>query len=136
MGYRSSVMALIYPDAESPEADLARYEQLKVLMATTFKATIDGTDAVDGFSTCMTWVDDERVLKFELQDVKWYPTYSDVQAFMAMLEAFDGDSSDEIPGYCTEYVRIGEESSDVEQEYRGDNNHYYLAIRRSIDCNV
>lgn len=131
MGYRSDVMALIYPDVESPEADAARYEQLKVLMSTTFKSLVE-----DDFGSCMTWIDDARVLKFEIEDVKWYPDYPDVQMFMRMLSMFNGDSENEIPGYCTEYIRIGEESDDAEEFHTGENNQYYTAIRRTIDCNV
>ena len=134
MGYRSDVMALIYPDWIDDTDESAvqeKYDQLKVLMATTFKAVSD--EFGDPY---MTWHDDERVLKFNIPDVKWYPSYADVTMFTNMLEAFNRDSSDEIPGYCTEFVRLGEESDDTEQAHSGDNNNYYLQLRRSIDCNV
>jgi len=133
MGYRSHVVALIYPEADSKLEDQARYDQLKVLMATTFKDTIDGTHVADGFAGCMQWYDDERVLKFDLPDVKWYDSYPDVIRFHAMLGQFE---SSDIPGYCTEFVRIGEDSDDVVAERSGENNQYYLNVRRSIDCNV
>ena len=126
MGYRSQVMALIYPERGSDDM-VAKYEQLKVLMATTFK---DVTD--EYFGSCMEWMDADRVLKFTIDDVKWYPSYEDVQAFETMLDEF----GDDIPGYCTEFVRIGEESGDIEQRQAGDNNEYYLQVRCEIDCNV
>jgi len=126
MGYRSQVMALIYPERGNDDM-VAKYEQLKVLMATTFK---DVTD--EYFGSCMEWMDADRVLKFTMDDVKWYPSYKDVQAFETMLYEFGGD----IPGYCTEFIRIGEETDDVECQYTGDNNEYYLQVRREIDCNV
>jgi hypothetical protein len=132
MGYRSDVVVLIYPDVDLKAQEQEKYDQLKVLMATTFKDTIDGTAGVDGFMGYMTWMDDECVLKFQLDDVKWYPSYADVQVFERMLRAFDSD----IEGYCTEFVRIGEESDDTEEHHTGDNNQYYLQVRRSIDCNV
>jgi hypothetical protein len=119
-------MALIYPERGSDDM-VAKYEQLKLLMATTFK---DVTN--EYFGICMEWVEADRVLKFRMGDVKWYPSYADVQKFEAMLEEFGGD----IPGYCTEFVRIGEESDDVEQRQTGDNNEYYLQVRREIDCNI
>ena len=87
----------------------------------------------------MTWHDKEFVLKFSLEDVKWYPSYPDVQMFEAMLREFDvlDDGSDAgIPGYCTEFIRIGEETDDVEERHTGDNNQYYLNVRREIDCNI
>jgi hypothetical protein len=133
MGYRSDVIALIYPDAESSEGMEAKYGQLKTLMATTFKDTIDGTPYGDGFHSCMEWLDSDCVLKFRIPDVKWYPSYPDVQAFAAMLGQF---SSEEIEGYCTEYVRVGEDSGDVDAERSGANNQYYLSVRQEIDCNV
>lgn len=127
MGYRSNLMVLIYPDVEKMEDEQPLYDQLKVLMATTFKAVSD--EFGDPY---MTWQDNDRVLKFDIPDVKWYPNYSDVQMFENMLSAFDG----EIEGYCTEFVRIGEESDDVENRYTGDNCQYFLHVRREIDCNV
>ena len=132
MGYRSDLVVLIYPDVDKREDEAAKYEQLKLLMATTFKEVIDLH-----FYEDMTWVDSDHVLKFEINDVKWYPSYADVQMFEKMVSMFKGyDETEEIAGYCTEFVRIGEESDDVEQVHTGDNNHYYLQVRRTIDCNV
>jgi hypothetical protein len=134
MGYRSDLVVLIYPDVETA-ADMApKYEQLKLLMGTTFKDVVD-----EFFGSCMTWMDSEHVLKFDLPDVKWYPSYADVQMFEKMLSAFkcyDEDNQDDIKGYCTEFIRVGEESDDVEEVHTGHNNHYYLSVRREIDCNV
>ena len=131
MGYRSDVMALIYPEAQVECGEKAAYEQLKVLMATTFKEVVD-----EFFGSCMTWMDAEHVLKFDIPDVKWYPSYKDVQMFEKMLESFNPDSSDDIPGYCTEFIRIGEDNDDSEDRRTGEDNQYYLQLRRSIDCNI
>jgi len=132
MGYRSDLMVLIYPDVDKVEDEEAKYQQLKLLMGTTFK------DVSDEFGDpYMTWVDSDRVLKFKLDDVKWYPNYRDVQMFEQMLTAFKCyDEDSDIKGYCTEYVRIGEDNNDVDEVCTGDNNHYYLQVRRTIDCNV
>jgi hypothetical protein len=133
MGYRSNLMVLIYPDVDKVEDEEAKYQQLKLLMGTTFK------DVVEEFGDpYMTWIDSDRVLKFEINDAKWYPNYKDVQMFEKMLAAFkgSGDDAEDIKGYCTEFVRIGEESDDTEESHTGDNNNYYLQVRRTIDCNV
>ena len=132
MGYRSNLMVLVYPDAcSSEEEQEAKYDQLKVLMSTVFKGV---SEEFEGY---MTWMDSDCVLKFELEDVKWYPSYPDVRMFEDMLSAFKGyDDTEDIKGYCTEFVRIGEDSNDVEEVHTGDNNHYYLQVRRTIDCNV
>ena len=126
-------MVLIYPDVETA-ADMApKYEQLKLLMGTTFKHIVE--EFGDPY---ITWMDVDHVLKFDLPDVKWYPSYPDVQMFEKMLAAFkgSGDDDEDITGYCTEWVRIGEESDDVEEVHTGHNNNYYLQVRRTIDCNV
>jgi hypothetical protein len=134
MGYRSDVMALVYPDGGTKEQEQEKYEQLKVLMGTTFKAVSE--EFGDPY---MVWMDTECVLKFQIEDVKWYPSYPDVKMFKKMLVDFDvaDDGSDAgIPGYCTEFVRIGEESDDTEERHTGENNQYYLHVRRSIGCYV
>lgn len=128
MGYRSNLMVLIYPDVEKMQDFQSCYDQLKVLMATTFKAVSE--EFGDPY---MTWMDKDRVLKFDIPDVKWYPSYPDVQMFEAMLETF---RSEEIAGYCTEFVRTGEEADDIEERRSGENNQYYLSVRTSIDCNI
>jgi hypothetical protein len=134
MGYRSDLVVLIYPDTDTEtKTDAApKYEQLKVLLATTFKDVV----ADQYFESCRTWIDESHVLKFKFDSVKWYPSYSDVQMFEKMLAVFNGDDADGIEGYCTEFIRIGEESDDIEQRSSGDNCEYYLQVRSEIDCNV
>jgi len=127
MGYRSDLVVLIYPDVEHKDDVQAKYDQLKLLMATTFK------DVTEEFSAYMEWLDKDHVLKFDIPDVKWYPSYSDVIKFEAMKDAFSGD---DLPGYSTEFVRIGEDSTDIEEDHTGDHNHYYLSVRREIECNI
>ena len=133
MGYRSDLVVLIYPDVDKVENEAPKYEQLKLLMGTAFKHIVENFG-----DPYMTWIDESHVLKFKLDGVKWYPSYSDVQMFEKMLAAFkgSGDDDEDITGYCTEFVRIGEESDDVEEVHTGHNNHYYLQVRRSIECNV
>jgi hypothetical protein len=122
MGYRSDLVVLIYPDTDNDPDKQARYDQLKLLMATTF------SEVAQHFSAEMHWLDQECVLKFDIQGSKWYPTYSDVQMFESMLREFGGD----IAGYCTEFVRVGENYEDIEVRSSGDNCHYYLGVDRTI----
>ena len=130
MGYRSDVMALIYADVADQDVSRSRYAQLKLLMATTFK------EVSDSFGRGMTWMDGPSVLKFEFNDIKWYESYPDVIAFEWMLAEFANADEDGIEGYCTEFIRVGEEANDVEQRHSGDHNEYHLCVRRTIDCNV
>lgn len=132
MGYRSDVVALIYPE---PQPDSAKeqelYAQLKVLMATQFKDVADNYFCQD-----MTWNDTDRVLKFEMSSVKWYDSYADVKEFNEMLQQFNSWDGEGIAGYCTEFVRGGEDYNDVEINRTGENCHYYLGVSREITCAV
>lgn len=135
MGYRSDVMALIYPDCTSPKDDgVEKYAQLKTLMNTTFKQIMD-----EDFGSDAEWLDDSKVLKFNIESVKWYETFPDVRRFEDMLSMLNGDPNDAddiIGGYCTEFVRIGEDENDVVRDICGNNPHYYLSVSRSIVCDV
>lgn len=132
MGYRSDVVVLVYPE---PQPDRAKeqelYDALKVLMATQFKDIVDNY-----FGQDMSWNDTDRVLKFDMQDVKWYDSYTDVHAMTEMLQQFNALDDVDIAGYCTEFVRIGEDYDDVEINRTGENCHYYLGVHRSVTCDV
>ena len=132
MGYRSDVVVLIYPEPQ-PERDKEQelYDQLKVLMATQFKDIVDNY-----FGQDLTWNDADRVLKFEMQGVKWYDSYADVREFTGMLQQFNAFEDSDISGYCTEFIRVGEDYDDVETNRTGDNCHYYLGVSREITCDV
>lgn len=134
MGYRSDVVALIYPDVQTGGEEQAKYDQLKTLMSTTFKQIMD-----EDFGANAEWVDNSRVLKFTISGVKWYESYPDVQRFEDMLNTLGGDPNegdDVIGGYCTELMRIGDNEDDIESNNNGHNLHYYLSVRRSIVCDV
>ena len=128
MGYRSDLTVLIYPEmGDSPGAGADQYNQLKVLMNTQFR------DVVEEFKDDMQWVDSKHTLIFKFESVKWYPSYTDVIRFTAMLHAF---RTAELPGYCTEYVRIGEDDTDIETEYTGDTCEYRLGVSRAITVDL
>lgn len=124
MGYRSDIVALIYPDADGVKP--GDYEALKTLMNTAFK------EVADTFYEDMEWHDKMKCLKFMMNDVKWYDSYPDVQAFNNMMEFF----RDEEHGYCTEFVRIGEDYDDVETTQTGGMLLYLLSVRRSIESDI
>ena len=131
MGYRSNVVALIYPDTADHTTDDELYEALKTIMNTTFK------DVMDAFSGDAFWRERSKCLMFKIDDVKWYDSYPDVQKFKAMMDAFhDGGHDGEIPGYCTEFVRTGEDYDDVETEQTGDHIANFLSVRREIECDA
>jgi len=121
MGYRSDVTALIYGDGLNQE----KYDLLKTLMNTAFKAVYTE------FESNAEWHDHKRALEFRMEGVKWYDSYPDVQNFMRMLEII-GDMS----GLNYEFVRVGEETDDIEQTQDGEDLRYALSVTRSIEVDL
>lgn len=123
MGYRSDVTVLIYPD--NGEQNEARYDTLKLLMNTTFKGVYEE------FESNFEWLDNHRVLKFAIESIKWYDSYPDVQKFARML-----DDLGEMEGLNYEFMRVGEESDDVEELQRGEDLRYALSVTRTIEVDL
>lgn len=121
MGYRSDVMALVYPASGSE--NLLNYDKLKTLMNTTFQDVFEAWG--DDF---FSWDDKHRVLKFAANSVKWYESYPDVALFTPFL--------DEVHklGYEYEFMRIGEDDTDVESMNSGDAENY-MYVERTIQVN-
>jgi hypothetical protein len=123
MGYRSDVTVLIYPDNSEQNAE--RYDTLKVLMNTTFKLTYEE------FESNFEWLDRRLVLKFEVTSIKWYDSYPDIMNFQSMLDAI-GD----MEGYNYEFMRVGEDYDDIEQNQRGNGLRYALSVTRTIEVDL
>jgi len=132
MGYRSQVTAVIYPgeptDPMGPDAykeyETRMYEALRFLMGTKYAQLMEMQWG--WFGSLARWDDREKRLVFEMHDVKWYESYEDVKAFDAMLVEVT-----EL-GYCSEFVRVGEESDDIENRYEGEGVRYILNVQRTI----
>ena len=122
MGYRSDVQALIYP--QSGDQNLLQYEQLKTLMNTTFK------DVLDFWSDdYFTWDDKHRVLKFAANSIKWYDSFPEVDRFTTFLAEVQ-----ELE-YEYEFIRIGEDTDDIEDDSTGDAEGY-LYVQRTIEVGI
>ena len=122
MGYRSDVKALIYP--AGGEHNLLNYDKLKTLMNTTFK------DVLDYWSDdYFTWDDKHRVLKFDANSIKWYDSYPEVDRFTKFLEEVRDLE------YEYEFIRLGEEGDDVDEDSTGDAEGY-MYVSRSIEVNL
>jgi hypothetical protein len=119
MGYRSDVKALIYP--VSGEHNLLNYDKLKTLMNTTFKDVFDAWD-----DEYFKWNDEHRVLEFSADSIKWYDGYPDVARFTRFL------SEVQELEYEYEFIRLGEDMDDVEDDSTGDSEGY-LYVSRSIE---
>jgi len=121
MGYRSDVTALIYGDQRDPD----KYEVLKVLMNTAFKGV--RTE----FEANMNWHDEECVLEFKMEGVKWYDSCLDVQDFTRMLCALS-----EIEGFNYEVLRVGEDDNDIQSDTGGNAREHLLSVERTIQVNL
>ena len=117
MGYRSDVTVLVYAASDED------YNKLRLLMNTTYKQVL--TDWEDD----CTWVDSYSALKFVIEDVKWYPSYKDVFEF----ENFRREI--ETLGYAVEFIRVGEDYTDIET-YESDKALGYLSVHRTIVSDV
>jgi len=118
MGYRSDVKALVYPLGGAD--NLLNYDKLKLLMNTTFK------DLYESWSDDFDWNDKHRVLMFDANSVKWYESYDEVKNFTVFL-----DDVQKL-GYEYEFMRIGEDDTDVES-MTSSNAERFLYVQRSIE---
>jgi hypothetical protein len=72
-----------------------------------------------------------HVMLYTHQDwVKWYDSFPEVQAWNKLLTEIAAKADE--TGLAYEFVRIGEETSDVEIEYGGDVE-YFIEVHRSVN---
>jgi hypothetical protein len=61
-------------------------------------------------------------VKFKADDWKWYDSYPDIQFLENLFDEFEelliGDDASNT-SYALEFVRLGEESDDIEERMRG-----------------
>ena len=119
MGYRSDVKALIYP--LGGEHNLLEYNKLKTLINTTFKDVYDYWQ-----DPYFTWNDTHRVLEFSATSIKWYDGYPEVERFGKFLNDIQELN------YEYEFMRVGEEDTDIEYDNTGDAQGY-LSVSRTIE---
>jgi hypothetical protein len=68
-----------------------------------------------------------------MSDVKWYPSYADIDGFERALGAFKKLADEDDSKWCFEFIRLGEEVEDIEERQSyGSNNLLYVS--RSIEC--
>jgi hypothetical protein len=129
MGYRSNVGALFYTTDPANEA------LLKLFVDENFSKDEWMRGALRWFST-----PNAAGYAFEVDDVKWYESYSDVKGFNAFVDKFtsffDGKTAATPASFWAyEFVRMGEDYNDIEV-VRDGPDRCMLGIRRSITCDV
>lgn len=136
MGYRSEVAYTIRFTSDDERAKQSFYTfiaEAKARAATAgcFTEEQGRWGSGDGFE-----VDEKRYrINFSAQDVKWYESYPDVMWHEALIElaaewANDEDNHSEI-AYA--FVRIGEETEDIEEKNGGDYDYSWVQVNRSIE---
>ena len=120
MGYRSDVHALFYTTLK---------EDLPVL-----KLYMDENYPED-FLPDLTYIQGEHLWGYEMvcENVKWYEGYEDVKAFDEFQQKYRALIDEQEGGrkWKFEFVRIGEDTDDIEQQQ--EDSSYVLSVRRSIE---
>jgi len=119
MGYRSEVAIAIYgpEDAMVPLIAAERLKPTNIFSADSDHINYFEDEISDPLETPAHYVG----ITAEFEDVKWYDSYPDVQAWNTLLAEAAG-----VDGICTEFLRIGEDLGDIEAAYHGENCQYYL----------
>jgi hypothetical protein len=125
MGYRSEVCMMIY--GESKHA----MHELKALMDAA------GIDLNEHWGDSDWGIDAEKFC-FLVNDVKWYDSFPEVQAVMKVWElAYEiGADADGLTKYSGVFLRVGEETTDIEEMSFGDPwDHDCPYVSRCVHVN-
>ena len=76
-------------------------------------------------------------INFSANDVKWYESYSDVDSHMALVELAEDWVEQVREGalHCklgVVFLRVGEDSSDIEERAHGDYGYHWIQMERKI----
>ena len=117
MGYRSNVTAVFYTTKEN-------FSMMKLYVDKHFP---------EEFKEYLT-VQGERAYVFKLDNAKWYDSYPEVQAFQRFVSNFleFANGGDVSTPWAYEFLRIGEDSNDVEETY-SDNAEYVISLSWDIE---
>ena len=123
MGYRSTVHAVMYASED-------KWPILKLFVDENIPEDIK-------YRLEVFEADKDREVKgyyFYFEDVKWYPSYPLIKNYEAFVDKFSDLCQEEDESglrFAYEFVRIGEDTSDIESVYSGDTD-FLLEIYRSV----
>lgn len=130
MGYRSVVTIAIY----GPEEEMAPLLAAQRMLSDSPLAA--DRDYVKSYGFGMTLNKGPEIVRCHMilaqfESVKWYEGYPEVAAWEELIsEASDNEA------LCTEFVRIGEETDDIQVRYTGDDCGYFVDVDRRIKVAV
>lgn len=137
MGYRSDVAAMFYVSpTRLGDGEKDRTDAAKALLDIWWQTRME---------TCPDWMKNHfkstnRGYVFEMDDVKWYESYTDVIWFNTLADAFEEEfiENGDLDGnsglnmyFAYEYIRIGEDEDDTKIRRLGECE-YRIQISRSI----
>lgn len=123
MGYRSDVKAVFYTYEPS------EFPAIKLFIDENIPEWFRGDEYMRVFERG----DNLRGVMFDMSEVKWYPSYVDINGFERAMGAFEKLADESDSKWCFEFVRLGEEVEDIEERQSyGSNNLLYVS--RSIEC--
>lgn len=85
-------------------------------------------EVIDGL--CVDTTDDCWTLSF-LQSCKWYESYTDVRMFTQLFDLLSDD-----PALDTAFIRVGEDDTDIETKYSGDDPYELLSLQRYVSLEI
>jgi hypothetical protein len=135
MGYRSEVDVVFYV----PSGDDTAYPLLKLW----FDANYPHTEAKDEWGAEIKYLQENRAITVNYNDVKWYEDYEHPQAVDKVFDELDAlvdkASALHMDGLETalfraawEFVRLGEEDNDTEIR-ASEHAEYVIAVNRSTE---
>ena len=78
-----------------------------------------------------------KAFYYSARDVKWYDNYPDVMSHMALVHLAEewAEQVREEKLFCkigVAFVRVGEESNDIEERFNGDYGYHWIQISRQV----
>jgi len=118
MGYKNDVTAVFYTTKE-------KFPVMKLYVDENFPEEFKEDLTVQG----------ERAYVFQIDGVKWYDSYGDVKKFNAFLKKFSEFTWDGEVAWNYEFMRLGENSNDVEHKC-SENAEWVLNLYRNINVDI
>ena len=83
---------------------------------------------------CFLPAGDDLAIKFHGDDWKWYPDYEDVGALTRLFKFFKDaeENPDSELRFEGAFVRVGEDSDDIETTYFGDDPYELEQVSRAV----
>jgi hypothetical protein len=130
MGYRSQVAYVIAFDDDADTKVMGQF--INYVMGS------GDEHLIEALKECEVDFDLQRI-NFYASDVKWYDSYDEVKAHTKLYELCVNEETPFYPHAHARFVRVGEESGDIQEEDFGDDPPYdefytHTDIRLPFDC--